>query len=66
MAFVDMDAFHLSLCFYHVVFQFYDIAFAVTPCQVGLAVIVYEYGRVDTSPTVAGIETVFVGEQRLA
>lgn len=66
MAFVDMDAFHLSLCFYHVVFQFHDVAFAVTPREVSLAVVVDEYGGVDAGPTVVGIETVLVGEQRLA
>ena len=66
MALVNMDAFHLSLCFYHVVFQFHDITFAVTPREVSLSVVIDEYGRIDTSPTVVGIETVFVGEQRLA
>ncbi len=66
MAFVDMDAFHLALRFYHVVFQFHNVTFAVTPYQVSLSVVVDEYGRVDADPTVAGIETVLVGEQRLA
>ena len=59
---VDADAMDVAVNLYHVVFQAGDVALTVAPDDIRCTVVIDEDGRVDASPAVAGVETIFVGE----